>query len=235
MRTVKAPYGVVAVICLPLTWNAVAVAQTATPDTSPAPTASSPNADSSNSMEQPLSGDHWTYEFRDSIKGVLKSTATFTITDVTPADIAVRNEISGSPGVGYLVYDHLWNLKKSPLWQYSPNDGSGIKLPLTSGGTWKFQNDQINIQHGASFRRSGTSKVVAQESITTSAGTFDTFRIETSFNVRNVNDPTRPESATVTTWYAPSIDHWVKQDQESKSNGHVVQSTSAELIDYGRR
>lgn len=237
MGSATALRGAAATVYVLLVWNAVTFAQTAAPENprsnaEPSPT---PNADSSTSMEQPLAGDHWSYEIRDSISGVLKSTITFTITDVTPADIAIRSEVLGNPGNGYFVYDHLWNLKKSPFWQYSPNDGLGIKLPLSSGNNWKFQNDQINVQRGASFRRSGTSKVVGQESITTSAGTFDTFKIETSVNIRNVNDPTRTESSTITTWYAMSIDHWIKQTQESKSNGHVVQSISAELMDYGRR
>jgi hypothetical protein len=230
-------YGAAITVCILLTWGAIASAQPSTPETPPSNGEASPpaNAEPSTSMEQPLPGDHWSYEVRDAITGVLKYTTTFTITDVTPAEIAVRGEALGNPGTGFFVYDHFWNLKKSPLWQYSPNDGSGIKLPLNPGSTWKFQNDQLNVQHGASFRRSGTSKVVAQESVTTNAGTFDTFKIETSINTRNVNDPTRSGSSTVTTWYAPSIDHWVKQVEDAKSNGHVVQSTSVELVDYGRR
>jgi len=216
-------------ICVLLTWNTVASAQSAPPDNPPS------NAASSMSMDPPLPGDHWSYEVHDSITGALKSTITFTITDVTPAELAIRAEALGNPNYGYFVYDHFWNVIKTPVWKYSPNDGSGIKLPLNSGSTWKFQNDQVNVQHGASFRRSGTSKVVAQESVTTGAGTFDTFKIETSVNIRNVNDPTRTDSSTTTMWYAPSIDHWVKQTLESKSNGHVALSTSVELVDYGRR
>jgi hypothetical protein len=71
--------------------------------------------------------------------------------------------------------------------------------------------------------------------VTTNAGTFDTYKIDTSVDIRNVNDPTKKESSTTTMWYAPSIDHWVKQTSKFISNGHVAQSTSVELLDYGRR
>jgi hypothetical protein len=219
-------------LCLQLALATVALAQAAPPaDTSAAP----PATESSDAMPQPLPGDHWSYAVLDEITGVLKATTTFTITDVTPAELAVRAEVLGSPNYGNFVYDHFWNVLKTPVWKFSPNDGSGIKLPLNPGGSWKFQSDQINVQHGASYRRSGTSKVVAQESVTTNAGTFDTYKIDTSVDIRNVNDPTKKESSTTTMWYAPSIDHWVKQTSKFISNGHVAQSTSVELLDYGRR
>jgi len=218
-----------ATICLLLTLDAAALAQPAPPDNPPSATEASP------AMDPPLPGDHWSYEVRDAITGALKFANTFTITDVSPTEIAVRGEVLGHPNYGYFVYDHFWNIVKTPIWKFSPNDGSGIKPPLNPGSTWKFHNDQINIQHGASFRRSGTSKVVGQESVTTSAGTFDTFKIETSVEIRNVNDPTKKESSIRTTWYAPSINHWVKQTEKGNVNGHVALNTSIELVDYGRR
>jgi hypothetical protein len=143
-------------------------------------------------------------------------------------------EFPGYPA-NYVIYDHSWNTKNNSAWKYSPNDGTGIKSPLNVGNTWKFQGDDFYSARGVSFKRSGTSKVVAQESVTTSAGTFDTFKIETSITLRNANDPTKTAQATGTMWYAPSVNHWVKRTSKQSSNGHVDSVSLVELVEYGRR
>src|ERR1700728_4422798 len=62
-------------LCLQVALATVAWAQAAPPaDTSAAP----PATESSDAMPQPLPGDHWSYEVRDDITGVLKATNTFT-------------------------------------------------------------------------------------------------------------------------------------------------------------
>ena len=52
---------------------------------------------------------------------------------------------------------------------------------------------------------------MGHESITTKAGTFDTFFIETNFTGRNVQDSTLVNQNSWRTWFAPDIDHWVKR------------------------
>jgi hypothetical protein len=42
------------------------------------------------SMEEPLPGDHWTYEVRDEIMGTITSTRQHVITEVTPKEVTVR-------------------------------------------------------------------------------------------------------------------------------------------------
>jgi len=186
-------------------------------------------------MDQPLPGDHWSYEVRDEITGELKFSSTTLITDVTPTEVAVRAQSPSFPGVGVYIYDHSWNLKSNPIWRFSPNDGTGVKLPLNVGSTWKFQDDALYSPRGTTFKNVGSSKVVAQENITTGAGTFDTFKIETSINGHNANDPTKKFNSIITTWYAPSVDHWVKRVSKSSFNGRVDDNSSTELVEYGRR
>ena len=225
----------VRIVCLLLLLNTIASAQSAVPDADKKPAVTETTADPSDSMEQPLLGDHWTYEVHDEITGNLKFTTTNLITDVTNTDISIRTENLGVPGVGFLVYDRNWNLKSSPTWKYSPNDGTGIRLPAKAGTTWKFQSNDLYAQRGISFQRTGSSKIVAEESVTTAAGTFNTFKIETSINARNANDPTKKFEFAMTTWYAPRIDHWVKRISKTLSEGHVSENTSYELGEYGRR
>lgn len=216
-------------LCFLLSVKSLALAQSQSqPDNPPTP-------ESASTMDPPMVGDHWTYEVHDEITGALRNTNTSTITDVTPAEIAVRGQTLGNPNFGEYIYDHSWNIINSPLWKFSPNDGSGIKLPMTVGSSWKFQNNQINTQHGITFKRSGSSKVVAQESVTTSAGTFDAFKVETTVEIRNVNDPSKKSVNETTLWYAPAVDHVVRQSVKVSANGHVDQRVSIELVDYGRR
>jgi hypothetical protein len=109
-------YALVAMIGL-VAGSAMAQQQNETPATSPA--APAPNAVVS--MEEPLPGDHWTYEVRDEITGKVSATRDNVVTEVTPADITVRWSILGSDDRGGLnIYDRSWNLKNSGPWKYHP-------------------------------------------------------------------------------------------------------------------
>ena len=186
-------------------------------------------------MEEPLPGDHWTYEVRDEITGTITATRENVVTEVTPTEISVRFKNLGTNNEGFSVYDRSWNLVQDRPWRYSPHDGSGIQSPLAIGKTWPVQTNNVNSANGNIWKRSGTSKVVGQESVTTKAGTFDTFKIETTFTGRNVNNPTLKNEVTALTWYAPAIDHWVKRTFVSRADKHLQISNSIELVDYGRK
>jgi hypothetical protein len=211
-------------------------AQTA-PTESP-PEASSPAIESPNNpepMEDAQPGDHWTYEFRDDITGDVKSTITNTVTDISASEVSTRIALLGNSNSGYQTFDRSWNLINNGVWRYTPNDGTGIRPPLAVGKTWSFKSTDLNSTAGISWKRSGSAKVVAQESVTTRAGTFDTFKIETSFQVQNANDPTKKVQAVQQSWYAPAIDHWVKRSFVSGSDGRVRDKNTIELVEYGRR
>lgn len=189
-------------------------------------------------MDEPLLGDHWTYDIRDEIAGKITATREHVVTEVTPTAISIRSRKLGATNNnedGFAVYDRSWNLVEAAPWRYSPHDGSGIQSPLTVGKTWPVRTNNINGANGAVWRRSGISKVVGEESVTTKAGTFDTFKIETTFTGTNVNNPTLKNDVTSTTWYAPAIDHWVRRTFVSKANKHLRTNNLIELIEYGRK
>jgi hypothetical protein len=186
-------------------------------------------------MEDPQPGDHWTYEIRDEITGAISATRANVVTEVTPTEISIRYKLVGTPTEGLNVYDRSWNLIDNRPWKFSPNDGTGIRTPLTVGKTWTFQSNSINSANGSAWKRSGTSKVVGQETVTTSAGTFETFKVETTFSARNVNDPTRKNEITLQTWYAPAIDHWVKRTFIARADKRLTESDTVELTEYGRK
>jgi hypothetical protein len=154
---------------------------------------------------------------------------------VTPTEIGVRLESLGNSNVANYVFDHGWNMVNMPPWKYSPNDGLGVKLPLTPGSTWKLSVEATNIQSGATFHRSGTSKVVGKDNVVTGAGIFDAYKVEISSSVDNVKVAANNAGQSLTIWYVPSVARWVKMIVTTTANGHVTQNTSVELMAYGRR
>jgi len=231
-------YAISGMICL-IAGSAVAFAQPSPkqPETPAPPPASVPAtpSDVSETMEEAMPGDHWTYETHDEITGDLKATATNVVMEVTAATISLRFNILGNPLAGYITYDRSWNVVNNGDWKHAPNDGTGVRLPLAVGKKWSFQSTDSNSTRGLSFKRSGTSTVAAKENITTSAGTFDTFKIETSYSMRNANDPTKKVDFKLVTWYAPAINHWVKRVSTTRSVGNLRDNSSIELVEYGRK
>ena len=208
-------------------------AGTANAQTSGQPSA--PTATSQEMMEEPEIGDHWTYELRDEITGDLKSTITHTITDISPTEIGIRLAVLGKSDVGYQSYDRSWDMITNGIWRSTPNDGMGIRTPLAIGKSWPVKATDFNSSNGVSLKRTGTAKVTAQESLTTRAGTFDTYKIEIAIEARNSNDTTKKYLSEQQIWYAPSIDHWVKRGYINRSDGRVRDRSMVELIEYGRR
>ncbi len=186
-------------------------------------------------MEDPRPGDFWIYEMRDEISGKIDAVRKNTVTEVTPTEISVRFTTEGKESGGLNVYDRTWNLKISGPWKYQPHDGTGIQSPLKVGAIWKFRSDDVNPGNGAIWKRTGQSKVVGQETITTKAGTFDTFKVETTMARHPTNDPTMKTEITRQTWYAPAINHWVKRTFVVRANGHLRTDETLELVEYGRK
>jgi hypothetical protein len=200
----------------------------------PNPSEAKPSAAAGVKMPDPMPGDHWTYQVKDEISGTVKATRTDMVTDVSKNEIAVRFDFAGA-GSQNVIYDRLWNIKRSGAFNYIPNDGGGIRDPLTVGAQWKFAADITNARNGQTFKRVGTSRVVRQESITTKAGTFDALVIETNFTGRYVQDPTLTNQDSWLTWYVPDIDHFVKRTMVVRQRGHVTSNNTVELTEYGRK
>ena len=107
-------------------------AQTKPPESPPA--TASPSAEPAinpEAMEDVQIGDHWTYEFRDDITGDVKSILTNTVTDVSGSQIGIKIARVGNGNSGYYTFDRSWNLVNNGGWRYTPNDGSGIRAPLS--------------------------------------------------------------------------------------------------------
>ncbi|WP_439923147.1 hypothetical protein [Nitrobacter sp. JJSN] len=191
-------------------------------------------APSSTDMSPVAVGDHWTYEIRDNVTGNLKGQYTQTVTDTSSTDVSVSVLALGASLPSYIVFDHLWNLKTTPLVKFVPNDGTGVKEAMKVGDTWSVRTSDIRASRTA-WKRTEKSKVIGEEPVSTQAGTFNAIKYETTIDIRGAIDPTKKGSTVLTTWFSPSVNHWVKRAEKTVTDKHVVNNTTIELVDYGRQ
>ena len=180
-------------------------------------------------------GDRWLYDVKDEATGDLRFAVTHVVVEVTNKEITIRALAKGRDRAQTLVYDLDWSLIDDGNWKYRPSDGSGIQAPLQVAKTWRFENQSTHYQTGASLRTTGQSKVVGNEKVTTNADTFDTFKIETTRRLINANDQTKSTTLNLTTWYAPTINRWVRRILKSYSDGRLRDSVELELTEHSRK
>jgi len=182
-----------------------------------------------------LPGDRWVYEVTDEITGDLKLTMTVVVLDVSEKEINTRVSTRGVANPRQVVFDRAWNRIDDYAWKYRPSDGTGIQMPLQVGKEWRFESKATHFQSGSASSITGQSKVVGAEKVTTSAGTFDTFKVETTTRQVSANDQTKAATMTATLWYAPSVNRWVRRTYNVQVEGRSRESQTEELTDYSRK
>jgi hypothetical protein len=184
-------------------------------------------------------GDRWVYEIKDEITGYSKGEYTDMVTEVSPREIVLnrtfREPVYGWPESLLVTFDRDWDAIDNLLWKFEPNNGQGIRLPLTLGKIWQAEFDAKNLDTGATYRGMGTSKVVGREPVTTPAGTFDTFKIEHKSNLISPSDASKIWENEVVVWYAPRINHWARQTILVVFEKRTRLNASEELTDFTRK
>ena len=179
-------------------------------------------------------GDRWVYDTKDEITGFPKATYSQVVTEVSPKEVVVNLTIRGQNGSSLVVYDHDWDRIEQSNAKFRPNDGQGIRLPLAVGKEWRANYEGRATQTGAVSKGSVLSKIVGRELVTTPAGTFDAFKIETRVQNINTADPSQIFLYENVTWYAPQVNHWVRRNLVSKVRNRMQSSISEELTDFSR-
>jgi len=182
-----------------------------------------------------LPGDRWVYEVKDEITGDLKRTFTVVVLDVSEKEINARMSVRGAARPFETVFDRSWNRIDDGIWKFRPSDGTGVQTPLQVGKEWRFENKATHTQNGTALSTTGQSKVVGEEKVTTSAGTFDTFKIETRMRHVNSNDQTKASTVNATLWYAPTVNRWVRKTTKTQIEGRLRDSHTEELTDFSRK
>jgi hypothetical protein len=180
-------------------------------------------------------GDRFTYTTKDEITGEPKEGLIVIVTEVSDKEIVISAGTPGRNTSQIVVLDRDLNRIADAIWRFKPNNAQGIRPPLAVGNTWRFEYDSRNTQNGAVFRTTGVSKVVAQETVTTPAGTFDTFKIERHQSGYNTIGQSRITETDIVTWYAPKINRWVRRTFVTRFDKRVRSSTSEELAEFRRK
>jgi hypothetical protein len=186
-------------------------------------------------MHQVAVGDHWTYQITDEIAGKITGTRSIIVTELSKKEITARFEVAKTGRSGIIIYDLAWDELSNGTFRYSPNDGTGVRLPLTVGTQWKFATDSVNSDSGATFKRVGNARISGMEKVTTKAGSFDAFVVETTFTSRNTRNPARNSEVSLKTWFSPEINHWVKRNSIVRERGHLIRNNTIELTEFGRK
>jgi hypothetical protein len=176
-------------------------------------------------------GDRFIYDTKDEVTGEPKGSYVAVVTEVSDKEIVSSISVPGKPGSRIIVYDR--NLNR--IDDSTSNDGQGVRLPLAVGKTWRIEYEARNIQTSAISRTTGISKVAGQETITTPAGTFETFKIELHLKSYNPVDQTKVYETDLVTWYAPEINRWVRRTFVNRFDKRLRSSTSEELADLYRK
>jgi len=179
-------------------------------------------------------GDRWSYDIKDGLTGNLRNAITVVVAETNDKEITTRVTYQGKDRPQTAVYDPDWGRIDDGVWKLRPS-GIGIKKPLQIGKDWKSDADGMNLQSGVAFHASGAAKVVGQEKVATSAGAFDTFRIDMTVRLINSRDQTKSQNWTFVVWYAPAINRWVKRTSEWRQEGRVRDSYTEELTGYARK
>jgi hypothetical protein len=174
-------------------------------------------------------GDQWTYVTKDEITGNVGRRRTATVTEITPKEIVTQ--MVTPDGKSLIVFDHEWNRTKNGNFEYKPHDANGVQFPLAVGKEWRLQYFTSNAKTGANFKSSDLSKVVAKETVTTDAGTFEVFRIERQVKEFNTADPSRGSESQITLLYAPQINHWVRRTIVHKVEKRLRSNETDELVE----
>lgn len=180
-------------------------------------------------------GDRWSYDIKDGLTGDLRQAVTIVVGEVNEKEITTRISVRGKDRPLTFVFDHGWGRIDDGVWKNRPNDLLAIRKPVQIGKQWRAEGNSTNIQNGVALQTSGLAKVVGQETITTSAGTFDTFKIELTVRQINSRDQTKSTTLNVVEWYAPAINRWARKNTEVRAEGRVRDSFIDELTEYSRK
>ena len=179
-------------------------------------------------------GDQWTYNDIDDITGKKRTTVTFTVTEVNGKQIAVRSVREGQSGAGFNLYDLNWNATTEGNWKKLPRDSTGIEPPLVVGKEWRFKHRNQNTATGAVINVTTKAKVVGQETTIVASQQYDTFKIETEIHQALPARPGNSQDILISTWYAPAVNRWVKRSWTIRSDGHVKDQHTHELVEFTR-
>jgi hypothetical protein len=132
---------------------------------------------------------------------------------------------------GVRNFDASWN----PRLPTRPSGSVWFRFPLHVGATWSYESAPgAMTSSNLSYKEDGQFKVVAIESITIPAGTYDCFRIEGRTHWLGHAGTHAPEGAyaewsRVTHWYCPDFRYFAKRRIERNTRSAYGKATRSVL------
>jgi hypothetical protein len=179
-------------------------------------------------------GSFWNYEFTDVIKQQTSILET-ALTEVNGDKRVIRMNVRGAnPTVS--LYDKNWNVVDSGSVKYQPNNGEGVPEPLQIGSKSKI-NATFSSQLATGWSDPKPvyfeAEIVSSEITSTKAGNFETYRVERTATLRGWgNQPLSVNVVKTVGWFSPKLDHFVRIQIESRTDGYLILKLSGELIEY---
>ena len=194
--------------------------------------AQSPEADSAARI-----GDLWIYDTKIEVTGLPAEGYTEMVAQISPTEFVInrtfREPVTRWPQSYVVTYNHDWDLIDNFEWKFKASNGLGVRTPLSVGKTWQAEFDAKNLHTTRrTYRGTSSSKVVSQETATTDAGTFDTFKIEQQARYLDPLDPARMWELQVVSWFAPELNHWVRRTSLIKFEKRLRENVTEELSNF---
>jgi hypothetical protein len=123
-------------------------------------------------------GDEWVYQVRDALLHDVRSTNTIRVTAVAPDRITVVRTSSVKAEPDTETYTADWAMIDTATWAFEPNSGTGGLATAAIGSTWRTRSLGRNKAQGFVVNADSVGRSLADERLSTEAGTFGTRKLE---------------------------------------------------------
>ena len=103
---------------------------------------------------------------------------------------------------------------------------------MTIGKVLRKEYRGTVLKTGASAVCTSKGQYVGWEKVTVPAGTFDTLRLEEEGECRGTGADAAINKTTTKSWYAPSVNKYVRTESQTVRDGRVREKTGTELVEY---
>lgn len=174
-------------------------------------------------------GEEWEFAYWNDLDRSRSERYAQQVEKVSPN--GARLVVQSANGARRTDLDTNANIVQSPVGHFSPSN-EALHFPLSAGQSWTAG---YTFASGAwTSRCERTAKVVAIERVSTAAGTFDAFRIESTVTWAGQSIGAGAGRSRSVDWYAPAVGRVVKEEYEDiPDNKNAPRSSSGyELVRY---
>lgn len=170
-------------------------------------------------------GEEWKFAYTNELDPSKNKTYVQRVANVSPE--GVRLEIPSSGGPRFVDLDRDGNFVRSAVESFAPS-AETLRFPLFVGKSWDAEYTYTSGNWTSHCERE--SKVVAVERVSTPAGIFDAFRVESRTGYSGTAVSSGAGRSYSVDWYAPAVGRVVKEDFESMPDNRNLARTAGHLI-----